>query len=114
VTIDEFFRINGIRSIPFVSEAWFTSFLVRNAAISNRYYLRRISEAIKKDYPEAVLFCIGDTENLITVLREDFRKELDRLMNYYIGTEEYEMAGLCQRTIIGLETENVIQETNVT
>lgn len=57
----------------------------------NKHALRRMEHMVQEGYDKISLFIFGNS--VIETSTDDLGENLDRLMNYFIETEQYEFAG---------------------
>ena len=87
-------------------------FLQSHPIVLYKFLYRKIAESIRKESKETKLFYLGDKSILASLHFEDYGHVLNEAMKYFVGAEEYEMAGKCKEVLTGYYIEKVIHSTN--
>lgn len=72
------------------------TFMLKNKEIVSDLFLSAMKLAVHDDMDEIALFRMGDSDLIVSVLCDDYNGVLDKLIEYFVVTEQYEKANICK------------------
>lgn len=93
--------LNGHKIIvlPFEETTELNQFVEENKKMVYDYVLRKLVKAVKNGTKDLPLFQLGNTDKFAQVSKNSFPEHLERMQNFFVKTEDYESAQVCQDLI---------------
>lgn len=89
--------------LPTNSFAVLQEFISKHEDLQYKFLLKNIKYAIENNMPAIDLFRMGATPVVSRVEHSNYKTQLGKMQQYFIGSEEYEFAGQCKELMSKLE-----------
>jgi hypothetical protein len=96
--------LNGdhIIVLPFDDPLDLSSFIEQHKDMVYRYMLKRFEHALHRKKTSVILFQFGNTKKIARVKSTGYNLQLTKMLEFFVGIEDYESATLCRDLIRGL------------
>jgi len=97
--------------LPFDDPQLLAHFADHHKDVVYKYLLKRITKAIKLNWSEVTIFQFGSSQKIAQIGRAKFEAQLTVMMDWFVSTEHYELAGNCRDLIKSLNSVDVVDQT---
>jgi hypothetical protein len=99
--------------LPFENPDRLIDFADQHPDLMFKYIMKRVSKAVRKNLPSITLFQFGNSQKNLAIIFEDkYKFQLDKMMDWFIKTEDYESASACRDIIRQLKATDAIDQSH--